>query len=251
MPQTEQSDLSLRALGSAISRFRVHDVSPTITAELPVFFMYPQPRVTPLYEHAAGGVAANVLELAEHVGTHVDAPYHFHSGGATVDALPAHVLFLKPFKKFDLTANRHQPGELVELEDLIAAAERGGFSLEDGDVAVLEFGWDRNLPGGEEGRERDWWGRNQPGLSEAACEYLATAGIAAVACDTAACDVACRDGEILAAHGHAQHFLPNGILIVEGLFGLSRVPAHGLFVAIPLKVGQGTGSPVRVLLLTE
>jgi kynurenine formamidase len=216
-----------------------------------VFFMYPAPRISALYEHAAGGAAANLLELAEHVGTHVDAPYHFDSNGLTVDELPADLLLLRPFKKFDLAAKAYQPGELVELEDLIEAAERAGFSLEDGDVAVLDLGWDRYLPGGPDERDGAWWGRNQPGLSEAACEYLATAGIAAVACDTAACDVACRDGEILSAHGHAQHFLPNGILIVEGLHGLGAVPASGLFLALPLKVLRGTGSPVRVLLLTE
>ena len=70
-------------------------------------------------------------------------------------------------------------------------------------------------------------------------------------CDTAACDVACRDGEILSGHGHAQYFLPNGILIVEGLQGLSKVPTSGLFLAMPLKIGGGTGSPVHVLLLSD
>jgi kynurenine formamidase len=238
-------------LAAAVGRLRVHDVSPTITADLPVFFMYQSPEIRPLYEHADGGAAANVLELAEHVGTHVDAPFHFDPAGATVDALAPDALLLKPFKKFDLTANDHQPGEPVEREHLIAASERDGFNLEPGDVAVLEVGWDRYLPGAADEREPGWWGRNEPGLSESACEYLAAAGVSAVACDTAACDVACRDGQMLSAPGHTKHFLPRGILIVEGLTGLAAVPVSGLFVALPLKVGGGTGSPVRVLLLTE
>jgi kynurenine formamidase len=38
---------------------------------------------------------------------------------------------------------------------------------------------------------------------------------------------------------------------VEGLRGLAKVPATGLFVALPLRIAGGTGSPVRVLLLYE
>jgi kynurenine formamidase len=53
------------------------------------------------------------------------------------------------------------------------------------------------------------------------------------------------------AHGHAGAFLPRGVLIVEGLTGLADVPATGLFLALPLKIAGGTGSPVRVVLLTD
>ena len=73
----------------------------------------------------------------------------------------------------------------------------------------------------------------------------------AVACDTPACDVAARDGEMLGAHGHVEHFLPQGILIVEGLTGLADVPRDGPVPRAPLKIAGGTGSPVRVVLLTD
>jgi kynurenine formamidase len=251
MAETGATASSLNDLGAAVRDLQIHDASPTLTSDLPVFFMYEPPTITALYEHAAGGAAANVLNAAEHVGTHVDAPFHFDPNGKTVDQLSPAALLLRPYKKFDLSANDHQPGEIVELEHLVAAAERGGLSLEDGDVALLEFGWDKYLPDGSDAREQSWWGRNQPGLSESACQYLASAGVTAVACDTAACDVATRDGEILSGHGHAHYFLPQGILIVEGLKGLAKVPATGLFLALPLKIGGGTGSPVRVLLLSN
>ena len=63
--------------------------------------------------------------------------------------------------------------------------------------------------------------------------------------------VAAINAEMSGAHGHASAFLPRGILIVEGLTGLGRVPATGLFLALPLKIADGTGSPLRVVLLTE
>lgn len=241
----------IAALSQALGSLTVHDVSPVLGPELPMWMMYEQPQVQPLFRHAETGAAANALAIAEHSGTHVDAPFHFDADGATVDEIPADAMLLRPFKKFDLTGNDHQPGELVGLEHLRAAEARAGFELAEGDVAILELGWDRYLPGGPDAKERDWWGSNQPGLSEDACRYLAESKVSTVACDTAACDVAVAGGEMGDAHGHTNYFLPRGILIVEGLNGLAEVPATGLFLALPLKIEGGTGSPVRVLLLTE
>jgi arylformamidase len=236
---------------SAVHGLRVHDVSPTIDGELPMWFMYDQPVITPVVRHDQGGAAINTISLSEHTGTHVDAPFHFDPHGRTMAEVPVDALLLRPYCKYDLTSDHHQPGDLIGLEHLKAAEARGGFALEPGDVAIIEVGWDRQLPGGPEGRARDWWGRNQPGLADEACEYLAEKGVAAVASDTAACDVAAVDGEVSGAHGHLSAFLPRGILIVEGLTGLAGVPPTGLFLALPLKIADGTGSPVRVVLLTE
>jgi kynurenine formamidase len=241
----------LASLVAALGQLKVHDASPTLGAETPMWFMYEAPRMTPLFRHAEAGAAASTWQIAEHTGTHVDAPFHFDADGATADQIPLESLLLRPYKKFDLTANDFQPGDLVGLEHLKAAAARGSFTLDPGDIAILELGWDANLPGGANGREAGWWGRNQPGLSEEACTYLAGCGVTAIASDTAAADVAAKETDMLAAHGHAQHFLPAGILIVEGLTGLANVPATGLFLALPLKLEGGTGSPLRVVLLSE
>ncbi len=236
---------------AAMGGLTVHDLSPTITDDMPMWFMYPQPEIAPLFQHAEAGAAANRVALAEHTGTHVDAPFHFDADGATVDRVPVDALLLRPYRKYDLTANDHQPGEMIELAHLKAAEAAAGFTLSPGDVAILEIGWDRYRPGGADAREPGWWGANEPGLSPEACEYLADAGVACVACDTPACDVAARDRELLGAHGHTNAFLPRGILIVEGLQGLAGVPPTGLFLALPLKIAGGTGSPVRVVLLAE
>lgn len=242
---------AVTALSAAIRGLRVHDVSPTISAELPMFLMHEKPSITPVSVHAENGVATNRLTMAEHTGSHVDAPFHFDPDGLTVDRVPVDALLLRPFRKYDLTSNDHQPGDLISLENLMAAEQRDGFTLNSGDVAIIDAGWDKYLPGGAEGREPEWWGRNQPGLSPEACEYLADAGVVAVASDTAGCDVAVRDGEVLGGHGHQHAFLPRGILIVEGLRNLAAAPATGLFLALPLKIAGGTGSPVRVVLMAE
>jgi kynurenine formamidase len=235
----------------ALARMRVHDVSPLLSADLPMWFLYEPPRLDAVYTVEQAGFAANVLTIAEHTGTHVDAPAHFVAGGDTVDRVAVDALFLRPFKKLDLTPEGLGPAQLVTAEHLVAAQERAGFALAPGDVAVLELGWDRHLPGGEEPKDPSWWGRNQPGLAPDACRLLVDAGVAAVASDTAAADVAIEDGTIASGHGHSDYFLPRGILIVEGLHGLADVPATGLIAALPLKIAGGTGSPLRVVMLTE
>src|SRR4051812_10335782 len=166
----------------------VQDVPPPLSAALPLWFMSPPPKVEPLFVHADAGAAANVITLAEHSGTHIDAPFHFDPDGATIDRVAVDALLLRPFKKYDLTARDFQPGDLIGADALEAAARTAGFTLEPGDVAVIETGWDRYLPGGADAREPTWWGSNQPGLSEDACALLVDAGVTAVASDTAACD---------------------------------------------------------------
>jgi kynurenine formamidase len=245
---------TLADLKSTVRGLRHHDVSPTYAPDLPLFFPMPHIEVRNIAERAPDAsvsVAANMWTLSEHSGSHVDAPYHFIRDGYSIDELPVDTLFFRTFKKFNLTPEDPQPGEPVTRDQLVAAGARAGFSLEPGDVAIIEFGWDRYLPGGSAGKDGTWWGLNEPGLTDDACEYLATAGVAAVACDTSACDFSIRDGEMSAGTGHTQWFLPRGILIVEGLTALAGVPAKGIFVALPLKLQKGTGSPLRVMLLTE
>jgi arylformamidase len=232
----------------ALSELQVHDASPAIRPGMPMFVAFDGPRIEPQLRHEEIGVAANTITMAEHTGTHIDAPFHFDPAGATIDRIDPTTMFLKPYKKFDLTAEDPQPGTLVGVEALRAAAARDGFSLEPGDVALIEMGWDRYWS--EDGdHTHDFWGTNMPGLDEQACAYLVDAGVVAVGSDTAACDNALRDGEIVSALGHTHWFLPKGIVIVEGLMGLVKVPATGLIAALPLKIEGGSGSPVRVLLL--
>lgn len=241
----------LENIGSAVRGLTVYDVTPALSPEVAMFFPNPAPRVHPFSSHESHGAAANIWEIHEHSGAHVDAPFHFDPNGATVDELSPDVLFFRSFKKFDLTALDLQPGQPLELADLKSVALRDGLSLQPGDVVVLDFGYDKYLPAGIDERELEWWGRNQPGLAEDTCVYLAEAGVSAVASDTSACDLGVLDGEMVAGSGHSKHFLPKGILIIEGLRGLGTVPSTGLFVGLPLKLRAGTASPLRVLLLTD
>ena len=60
---------------AALAELQVHDASPLIEAWMPMFDVYAGPEISPLLSHDEIGVAANRISLAEHTGTHVDAPF--------------------------------------------------------------------------------------------------------------------------------------------------------------------------------
>ena len=232
----------------AVRRARVYDVSPAIRGGMPVFPGHPPVEVDATARtHARDGYFLQALALGEHVGSHVDAPAHALADrpAATIDTFSAE-RFVVPYALLDLSGLGLEPGELASADDLRGALAAAAVALEPGDAVLIHFGWDRHFD-----RADGWWAANAPGLDDGACAYLVAVGVGLVGSDTATCDTAVVDGSIVSDVGHRIHFLPNDILIVEGLVGLGAVPARGVFVGAPLKIGGGSGSPIRALLLCE
>lgn len=244
----------LETLAGLLARATFYDVSPTIRVGMPRWPAHPPLEIDgQARNHAEHGYFVQWLAMGEHTGAHVDAPAHIHADRMeqTIDRVPAQAL-IAPYKKYDLSGKGLVPGELATADDLRALEERDGFSLDRGDVAIVDYGWDRYYrPESPDEAERMWWVENSPGLSAEACRYLAEAGVRAVASDTATCDTAVVGGAIVSDVGHTTYFLPNGILIVENLIGLSAAPSSGLFIALPLKIHGGSGSPIRAVLVVE
>lgn len=192
------------------------------------------------------GYFLQTLIIPEHVGCHVDAPAHAHKNLAhkTIETFPANCI-MGPAKKVDVTDLDLQPGDLLTLAQYEAAAKRAGVGIEKGDIALVQFGWDRNLPGGSAGRPRDWWGRNNPGMAEDLCWFFSERGVKAVGTDTVSADLGQKDNVMVSDFGHRIYFLPRDILIIEGLLDLAKAPASFYFIALPLKIRGGSGSPLR------
>jgi arylformamidase len=70
----------------------------------------------PLHIHETHARSNTKLTLATHLGTHVDAPYHFHPGGATIEDMPLEK-YMGPAVLLDLrqVARRQTP---ISVEDL-------------------------------------------------------------------------------------------------------------------------------------
>lgn len=248
MDQTRADSASpLSELASLIAACDVIDLAPELFTNMPRWSTHPDLQIIPDSRNfKQNGYFLQTLILPEHVGCHVDVPIHNHPlmSDRTMDAFPADCV-MGPAKKVDVSSLEVPPGELLTLEQFNEAAAAAGITVETGDIVIVEFGWDRHLPGGDAGRPDDWWGKNNPGLNEELCAFLADARVKAVGSDTASVDLAQVDAVTVAQYGHKTYFLPRGILIIEGIQNLSKVPASFFFIALPLKIRGGSGSPLR------
>ena len=195
-----------------------------------------------LYEsQEMGDVATHYgLTISEHTGTHMDAPLHFIPEGSAhygTDEIPLERLAGRAaaIQATDLGA-----GDLLGVEHVKNWETEHG-PIERKDRVLIRYGWDERWTTGREGRRflEDW-----PGLSGEAAEYLVEKGVALVGCDTLAVDAA--NAEENPAH-HA--LLGNEVYVVENLKNLGRLPPFCLFLAFPLKIKDGSGSPVRAVAL--
>jgi arylformamidase len=242
------------ALGDALRSATFHDVSPVLDDRVPVFPGHPPVAIDgQARTHARDGYFVQELSLGEHVGSHVDAPAHAVEamGAHTIDQYPVE-RFIAPYVKYDVSSHTPGPGDLVTRAVLEEVEARDGLELQPGDIAIIEFGWDRHFKPEEDDLDtRLWWIRNAPGLAADACEYLVEHGVSAVGSDTATCDTALVDGVITSSIGHSTAFLPAEILIFETLIGLAAAPSRGIFVGLPLRIRGGSGSPIRAVLIEE
>ncbi|MFL5962254.1 MAG: cyclase family protein [Gaiellaceae bacterium] len=244
----------MSSLADALRSATFHDVSAVIDDRLPVFPGHPVVAVdAEARTHERDGYFVQQLSFGEHTGSHVDAPAHAVASmdDHTIDRYPAD-RFIVPYVKYDVSRHAPGPGDLVTRAVLEEIEARDGLELHAGDIAIIQFGWDRHFkPEDDDADARLWWIRNAPGLAADACEYLAERGVSAVGSDTATCDTAVVDGAITSAVGHTRVFLPADILIFETLIGLAAAPPHGIFVGLPLRIRGGSGSPIRAVLIED
>jgi kynurenine formamidase len=181
------------------------------------------------------------LVMNEHNGTHVDAPAHFISDAkpdahVTIDRVPAGRLVGRGAR---VDCRGMKEGDYVSA-DFIRTWEKKHGALEAQDIVLFNFGWSKfwNLRPQDERYTRDW-----PGVSLDAAEYLVEKSVAALGVDTLSPDPPAA----LASKPIHPFVLEKQVLIIENLTHLDRLPDFFLFVAAPLKIKGGSGSPIRAL----
>jgi arylformamidase len=201
------------------------DISRTLSEEIAVW-----PGDTPfqLQRNAAlsqgDSVNLTTLILSAHTGTHVDAPYHFQDGGATID----HVDLAHYWGKAQVVTVQRDSGPL-ELDDFAAY-----------DLALAPRLLVRSAASDLDPRRfPDHYVYPSPVLAQ----QLGQLGIILYGSDSPSMDHV----ESKTLPGHNALYTA-GIAILEGL-DLSAAP-DGLYelVALPLKIAGGDGTPVRAAL---
>ena len=234
---------NLSSLAGMLRGLQMVDLSHTLEEGIPVWPTHARFGHV-LYESYELGDPARQygLMLGEHTGTHMDAPLHF------IQEDPAHYginevpLDRLAGRAVVIEATDVEPNGLLETSHIQEWEEEHG-PIEPGDRVLVRYGWDERWATGPEGRSflKDW-----PGLGGEAAEYLVEKGVALVGCDTLAIDV-------FASEDNPAHYalLGNEVYIVENLKNLDRLPPFCFFMAFPLKVKGGSGSPVRAVAFVE
>lgn len=251
MPTDSECSSKVSVLDAIIRSATFIDLSPVIRSNMHGWQEHPDASIIhDARNHQQHGYYLQMLVIPEHVGSHVDAPAHVLADRmeCTVESLPVDGL-MAPGKLVDVSDLALKPGETVSLDDFQRLSAEQAVNIERGDILLVRFDWDHYLvdPDVNTPSAFSWWGGNEPGFSEELCAWIADRGLRAVGTDTAACDMAVKDGKIVAGFGHSTYFLPNQILIVEGLRGLDRLPSAFYFLATPLRIHQGSGFPIRAL----
>ncbi len=190
------------------------------------------------------------LALSEHSGTHVDAPIHFSAGAPTLDNVPIDDL-IGPAAVIDVTAGAAtDPDYLASVEDLEAHESAHGPVTSDM-VVLIRSGWSSRWPDTKAYMGDDRPGRTDdlhfPGIAPELAEALAERRVRAVGIDTASID----HGPSTTFETH-QVLAAAGVTGLENLTGLDALPERGAWVvALPMKIGDGSGGPARVVAAVE
>ena len=239
-------------------RLTVVDLTQTLGPATPVIGLPPQfgssPGVTietiSRFDDKGPAWYWNTIRMGEHTGTHFDAPIHWITGkdlpNNSCDTIPPRQ-FVGPACVIDVTSKVATNEDFLLMPEHIVAWEERNGKIPAGAWVLLRTGWStRKDPAAFLNVRAD--GPHSPGFHKSASALLAhDRDVLGVGVETVGTDA-----------GQAAMFDPpfpnHGIMHGAGKFGLAslrnldRLPPTGsIVIAAPLKLENGSGSPLRVL----
>jgi len=229
----------MNQLRELLNEMEVIDLSHTLEENIPAWPTHARYFHNLVESYKFGNVACHYqLIMSEHTGTHVDAPLHFIAEGEAhygIEQVP-----LTTFYGRAATIQATGLGENgILTRKHIEDWEQENGNLESGDIVLIRFGWDQLWKKRPDDKE---FMSNWPGVGKEAAEYLVEKKVKVVGSDTLAIDA------FNAAENPAHYaLLGNEILIMENLKNLDQLPPFSFFFGFPLKIKDGSGSPIRAV----
>ena len=221
---------------------------PPIFAPSPGFSM----EVISRYDKGGPAWYWNTLHMGEHTGTHFDAPIHWVTGkdlpNNDCNTIPAH-RFVGPAAVIDVTSDVARNQDFLLMPEHVEAWEARHGRIPTASWVLLRTGWSLRRGAKEFLNVRDD-GPHTPGFHKSTSELLARErDVLGVGVETVGTDA-----------GQAATFDPpfpnHATMHGAGKFGLTslrnldRLPPTGaVVIAAPLRIVDGSGSPVRVVAL--
>ncbi len=223
---------------------RVVDLTHTLGEDFQTYFGEPMLAIEVLFALADDGFNMKKWVLTEHVGTHMDAPFHF-SDGDTADAIPVENL-IGPLAIIDIRAKAEENADAQLTPDDIAAWEAENGELPEGAIVAMNSGWDALVRDPKFRNADDEGVMHFPGFHVEATQFLlAERNVKGIMVDTLSLDFG--QSADFAVH---YNWLPSNRWGMENVANLGELPAIGATViAGGPKIAGATGGPSRVIAL--
>ena len=204
---------------------KIYDVTVPISKNLPVYPGDPPVKVTRRATIDKNDAKYNLsrYSFGSHVGTHVDAPFHFIADGKTVDQLPLELLMGRA-RVVEVTSPRIDEAALKEFD--FTADARVLFKTRN------SYLW-----------SQPQFVQDYVYITPGAARVLVNEGIKLVGIDYLSVEK--FGSETFDTH---LTLLGAGTLIIEGLDLREIEPGDYELICLPMKFQGGDGSPARVIL---
>ncbi len=185
------------------------------------------PTFATMHAGTAKGDVCNVsaLYMSSHMGTHMDAPFHFLPGTKTMDDLP-----------WDAVIG---PARLVEIKDktAIKPVELKKLKPQKGERLLFK------TPNSARSWKKPEFDKDFVYIAKEAAQYLVDCGVQTVGVDYLSVGGFYKDG--IPTH----HILLGAeVWIIEGLDFSKVKPGNYEMLCLPIKYHQGDGAPARCLI---
>ncbi len=251
--------LAEMAMAIASGEIEVVDLTHTLDPEFPVIILPPEfgqcarfrMEEISAYDHRGPGWKWYNFTCCEHTGTHFDAPIHWISGrdlpNNAVDTIPPEH-FVGPVCVIDCSEGSKTNDDFELTPGIIESWEKQHGRIPAGAWVFMRTDWSKRSGAAYANMRED--GQHSPGPTPEAIRMLVfERDIRGFGTETIGTD-----------SGQAVHYTPphpaHYYLHGAGRYGLQCMrnldqlpPTGAMLFAAPLKIKQGTGSPLRVLAL--
>ena len=234
---------------AAITRFSFRTVV-DLTHTLSAGFPFPMDHAFALERISSRPQAMwniNRWHFHEHIGTHLDAPFHC-SDGDTAERIPAAKL-VGPLVVVDIRDRAARDPDTQLTPDDLKAWERRNGRIPAGAIVAMCSGWDAHVGEAKKffGRD-DKGGFHMPGFHVEATQFLHEAReVNGIASDTISLD----PGQTSSFPVH-HYWLGQNKWGLENVANLGSLPAQGATIVVGApKILGATGGPSRVLALVD
>ncbi len=193
--------------------------------------------------------AAKKFTAPEHGGTHMDAPIHFAKDGKTVEQISVEKL-IAPCVVVDVSNQTRQNSDYQITSQDFEDWENKNGKIPDNCIVLLQTGWSQFWPDRQKYLGTSKIGPDAlpelcfPGLHPNGAEWITeNRKINAIGIDTQSID-----------YGRSTYFETHRILAAtqlpffENITNLEKLPPTGaIAIALPMKIKNGSGAPLRLV----